>query len=263
MANQLTVLFSAILFWAFTNAILAFPQQEEARYIPEETIRKMEELAKNPPKPPKQLTDVELDSLISEAELEVKAELIMEFENVRQLVENLSIVDVQITQMQELRTELESTVQKWENRWAEIAVANTDSEFVKELRREHLAEIQNLVDDCFAKAKKDVLLSHQQKRFDAIYTQHILLSLQTRTAGRATWERVLGKYLKLTPREIDQLKEATEKASQELLETQEEARKGAANQVIAVLPESKRPFFVELGYDNVESLSWLLRSIRK
>ncbi len=262
MTSRLTVLFSAMFFWSLTETLFAIPQQEEAGVLSEEAVRLSDELAKNPPKPQKQLSDSELTALITEKELHVKGGLILGFEHVRQLMDSLSIVDVQITQIRELRTELESTVQKWENRGAEITADNTDPDTLKQLQREYVAELQSLVDECFAKIKKEVLLPHQQASFDAIYTQYLLLGLQTTTAGRAPWERVLRKFLNLTPQETAQLKEATEKASQELLETKEKARKKAANQVIAVLPEKKRPFLVELGFDNIEAFAGLLKSVK-
>lgn len=259
MINGWIVFFIAMFVLAVPGTLIASTQEEEPRYLSEETIRLSDELAKNPPKPKKQLSDSELSELIEEAELQAKASLIQDFEHYKKLIDTLSIVDAQIEQTKELRADLEVEVQELENSAKEIIAANPDPAILKKHYREFLAEIRKTVDECFAKVKKDVLLPHQQASFDAIYTQHLLSSLQSSTAGRASWSRVLGKFLKLTPQEMAQLKEATEKASQELAETKQNASQNAAKQVVAALPEQKRSFVVELGYDNLEALAWLLK----
>ncbi len=259
MTNGWNLLCSAMFFLTCPGTLFAALQQEEPRYMTDEMVRLMEEHAKNPPKPLKQLSDSELATVMNEAEMEIKLSLILGFEHAKEFIDKLSLVDGQIEQIKEKRTDLKAKVQELENAVQEKQAATTDPAILDKFVRESLDKLREDVEECLTDIKQEVFLPHQRDIFDAILKQHVLLGVYRQVARRARWVRVLGNYLKLTSREMAELKEAVEKASKDLSEIKKTARKKAVKQAVAVLPEKKRPPVEDHACDDIEILARLLK----
>lgn len=249
MINRRNVFLSAMCFFVLPGTLLAAPQEKTAR-VSEATVQAP---------PVKQLSDSELSAFIAEQERQARNTVILTLLNSPDLIDDLAVVAGQLEQIKEENARFAVVTQKLRNTLQEKQTTTTDSAILEKFKNEYLEEFRKASDEYLKNVNRDVFLPHQRKRIDAICSQMSVSQMQHATAGKATWDRVLAEYFKLTSDEVDKLKKAVEKAWAELAEADKEARKNAVKQVVRTLPENKRLLLEEWALGDVETMASLLK----
>jgi hypothetical protein len=79
--------------------------------------------------------------------------------------------------------------------------------------------------------------------------------------GKASWDRILAVYLKLTSKEIEQLTDSVDQVWKAVQKFDQEAQEKAVKQIAAVLPRKKRLYLEELAMGNFGTMARLLNIV--
>ncbi len=251
MIKERTVLLLAMCILIFPGTLFAAPQERGVE-VSEDTARAQ------PVKQSKQLSDSELSALVAEQELQARNSVILALLNSPDMIDDLAVAG-QLDQIKQEQSRFKVVTQKLRDTLQEKQATTTDSAMLDKFKHEYLEEFREASDEYLTNVNRDVFLPHQRKRVDAICRQMLVSQLQTFTAGKANWDRVLAKYFKLTSDEMDRLSMAVEKAWKELTEFEKDARKNAVKQAVRVLPEKKRQLLEELSLGDIETMARLLQ----
>lgn len=208
----------------------------------------------------KQFGDSELREFIAEQKRQTKNSMILQLQLSESfLIDELGLVDGQMDRIKEEQARLATLTQELADKLKKQRATTTDPDEIDKFKREYLEEFSKTVDEYLVGLQRDVLLPHQNKKFETICQQSLLGQLRHATAGRATWARVVAEYFQLAPEDLERMSKALEKASQKLTEIKDEARENAVRQVVRALPEKKRLLLEQWALGDIETMARLLK----
>lgn len=264
MANGLMMILVAIDFLAFSGMLIVSPRQDLS-YIADETkepskffSEEMEKSARNPPSPVNQFSDSELSRFVVEHEAVAVIELVLHFEDAKEIINRLALTDSQVARFRENRIGFEANVAQFEDAIEANAATTSSKSDRDKFYREALDKLRTSADDFLESAESEILFPQQRERFLRLVKHHVLLNLPAHIAGRATWPRTLGAYLGLNSLEIAELSEVFASIEKELSADRVNARNKAVAYAVNVLPENKRALVADLANGDIEWLAQFL-----